>query len=65
MNQHQVEPLVHSPERAAQRLGVSLRAVYTLIAAGELKTFKRGKRRHIPDTECSQYVARQMAEAAK
>lgn len=59
-----VEPLAHSPERAAQRLGISTRAVYTHIATGELRSFKAGKRRLIPDTECQRFIARRMAEAA-
>ena len=57
------EPLAHSPERAAQRLGISTRAVYTLIAKGELRSFKLGKRRKIPDSECQRLVQAKMAEA--
>ena len=59
-----LEPLAHSPDRAAQRLGISTRAVYTHIATGELRSFKDGKRRLIPDTELQSYVQRKMAEAA-
>lgn len=58
-----LEPLAHSPDRAAQRLGISTRAAYTLIATGELRSFKSGKRRLIPDTELQQYVVRKLAEA--
>ena len=58
-----LEPLAHSPDRTAQRLGISTRAVYTLIATGELRSFKSGKRRLIPDTEAQRYIARKMAEA--
>jgi excisionase family DNA binding protein len=58
------EPLALSPENAAHRLGISTRAVYTLIASGELRSFKLGKRRLIPDAECQRIVARKMAEAA-
>lgn len=57
------EPLVHSPERAAKRIGVSTRAVYTMIAKGELRSYKDGKRRLIPDAECVRHVARKTAEA--
>ncbi len=60
----EVEPLVHSPEGAAQRLGISVRAVYTLIARGELRSYKEGKRRLIPDSECRRRVQRKLAEAA-
>jgi excisionase family DNA binding protein len=59
-----IEPLAHSPDRAAQRLGISTRAVYNHIATGELRSFKDGKRRLIPDTELQRYVQRKMSEAA-
>jgi len=58
------EPLAHSPERAAHRLGVSTRAIYTHIASGELRSFKDGKRRLIPDTELQRFVTRKLAAAA-
>lgn len=58
-----VEPLAHSPDRAAQRLGISLRAVYAHISTGELRSFKDGKRRLIPDTELHSFVQRKMALA--
>lgn len=64
MNKAQkIEPLAHSPDRAAQRLGISTRAVYTHIASGEIRSFKDGKRRLIPDAELQRFVARKMAEA--
>ena len=58
-----LDPLAHSPDRAAHRLGISTRAVYMHIAAGELRSFKDGKRRLIPETELQSYVQRKMAEA--
>lgn len=58
------DPLAHSPDRAAQRLGISTRAVYLHIASGELRSFKDGKRRLIPDTELQRFVLRKMAAAA-
>ncbi len=58
-----VQPLAHSPDRAAQRLGISTRAVYNRIASGEIRSFKDGKRRLIPDSECQSYVQRKMALA--
>lgn len=57
------EPLVHSPDSAARRIGVPTRAIYTLLAAGELKSFKLGKHRLIPDSELQQLVERKMSEA--
>ena len=59
-----VEPLAHSPTRAGKRIGVSTRQVYIHIASGELRSFKDGKRRLIPDAECQRFIARRMAEAA-
>ena len=59
-----VEPLAHSPVRAGKRIGVSTRQVYLHIASGELRSFKDGKRRLIPDTELQRFIARRMAEAA-
>ena len=58
------EPLAHSPYRAAQRLGISLREIYAHIAAGELKSFKLGKRRLIPEAELQSFVNRRMEQAA-
>jgi len=59
-----VEPLAYSPDRAAQRIGVSTRAIYTAIATGELRSFKIGKRRLITETELKGLVQRKLTEAA-
>ncbi|MBK9444391.1 MAG: helix-turn-helix domain-containing protein [Comamonadaceae bacterium] len=59
-----LEPLAHSPDSAAQRIGISTRAVYTAIATGELRSFKIGKRRLITDQELQNLVQRKMAQAA-
>ena len=61
---HKTEPLTYSPDRAAQRLGISTRAVYTHIATGELRSFKDGKRRLIPETELQRFVRRKLAAAS-
>lgn len=63
MDTSKIEPLAHSPDRAAQRLSISTRAVYSHIASGELRSFKDGKRRLIPDTELQRFVQRKMADA--
>ena len=57
------EALAHSPESAAHILTISTRGVYTLIATGELQSFKIGKRRLIPATELRRLVERKMAQA--
>ena len=58
-----IQPLAHSPDRAASRLGISTRAIYTHIATGELKSFKDGKRRLIPESELHSFVQRKMAQS--
>ena len=60
----EIEPLTYSPGGAARRIGMSTRAVYGLIASGELRSFKIGKRRLVPDAECQALVQRKMAKAA-
>ena len=57
-----VPPLVYSPNDAAIRLAIPLRAVYSLISAGQLRSYKDGKRRLIPDTELLRHVQQKMAE---
>lgn len=61
---HEFQPLAYSPDDAAKRIGTNTRAVYNLIASGELRSFKLGKRRLIPDAECQRLVQRKLAEAA-
>ena len=56
-------PLVHSPASAAQRLSMATRTFYDLIASGEIRSFKQGKRRLVPDTELQRYVERKLAQA--
>lgn len=58
-------PLAHSPDAAADRVGTTTRAIYALIASGELKSFKLGKRRLIPDVELRRLVERKMAEGER
>ena len=56
-------PLAHSPDHAAQRIGISTRAVYAAIASGELRSFKIGKRHLITDSELQSLVQRKLAQA--
>lgn len=64
MENTQLQPLAHSPDRAAIRIGKSTRSIYELIATGEIRSYKDGKRRLIPDTELQAYVQRKMEQAA-
>jgi excisionase family DNA binding protein len=63
MQKVRIQPLNYSPDDAAVRLAISTRAVYTLLATGELKSFKRGKRRLIPDEELRRWRDAQLATA--
>lgn len=49
--------------RGAKMLGIALSHAYTLIAAGELRTFKIGRRRMVAPAALSAYVERKEAEA--
>ena len=64
MENTQLQPLAHSPNSAAARLNESVRSVYTHIATGELRSYKSGKRRLIPDTELRSFVERRLAAAS-
>jgi excisionase family DNA binding protein len=57
-------PLLHSPERAAERLEVGRTTVYELIATGELESVKVGRLRRIPEVALVEYVERLRARAA-
>jgi excisionase family DNA binding protein len=59
-----VEPLNYSPTDAGKRLGIATRSVYEHIASGELRSFKLGKRRLIPDSELLRFIARKLREAS-
>ena len=64
MDNPTLPPLVHSPDSAARRLSMATRTFYDLIASGEIRSFKQGKRRLVPDTELQRYVERKMGEVA-
>ena len=63
-NPNQSDPLLHSPESAARRLSIATRTFYDLIAKGEIRSFKSGKRRLIPEAELRAYIERKMCEVA-
>lgn len=60
-----VAPLAYSPADAATRLGVSLRKIYEMLATGELRSAKLGKRRLIPDAELQRVLATRIADTRK
>jgi excisionase family DNA binding protein len=63
VNDSQLQPLAYSPDKAAIRIGKSTRSVYELIARGEIRSYRDGKRRLIPDTELQNYVQRKLTQA--
>lgn len=63
-NPNLIDPLLHSPESAARRLSMATRTFYDLIAKGEIRSFKSGKRRMIPETELRAYIERKMGMVA-
>lgn len=66
MNQaQQIAPLSVSVEDAAKIVGYSRSGVYELIASGELKAFKLGRRRLILMTELKSWVERAAKEGER
>jgi excisionase family DNA binding protein len=55
---NQIPPLCLSVEDAARVVGYSRSGVYELIASGELKAFKLGRRRLILMTELKAWIER-------
>lgn len=55
---NQIEPLSVSVEDAARIVGFSRSSIYELIAKGEVKTFKIGRRRLVLMTELKSWVER-------
>lgn len=55
---NQIVPLSVSVEDAARIVGYSRSGVYELIAAGDLKAFKLGRRRLILMTELKAWIER-------
>lgn len=54
----QMAPLSVSVEESARILGISRSATYELIAQGEIKTFKIGRRRLALASELKAFIAR-------
>ncbi len=51
-------PLMHAVEPAAARLGIGRSVMYRLIASGDIRSVKVGKRRLVPEAELVAYVGR-------
>jgi len=62
---NQIEPLSVSVEDAARIVGFSRSSIYELIAKGEVKTFKIGRRRLVLMTELKSWVERAAGVGAR
>jgi len=62
---HQIAPLSVSVEDAARIVGYSRSGVYELIASGDLKTFKLGRRRLILMAELKTWIERAAKDGAR
>ncbi|MBX7278054.1 helix-turn-helix domain-containing protein [Pseudomonas sp. ERGC3:05] len=62
---NQLSPLSVSVEDAARIVGYSRSGVYELIASGDLKAFKVGRRRLILMTELKAWVERAAKDGAR
>ncbi|QOQ75826.1 helix-turn-helix domain-containing protein [Pseudomonas poae] len=61
----QITPLSVSVEDAARIVGYSRSGVYELIASGDLKAFKLGRRRLILMTELKAWIERAAKDGAR
>lgn len=61
----QIAPLSVSVEDAARIVGFSRSGIYELIASGEIKGFKLGRRRLILMSELKSWIERAARENAK
>lgn len=64
-NPEHIAPLAVSVEEAARVVGYSRSGVYELIASGDLKAFKLGRRRLILMTELKAWIERAAKEGAR
>lgn len=60
MNTANPAPLAHAVNIAAARLGIGRVKLYELINSGEIKSFRIGAKRLIPESELQRFVAEQM-----
>ena len=61
----QIAPLAMSVEEASRVIGFSRSMLYELIAKGELKTFKVGRRRLVQMGELKSFIERASREGAQ
>jgi excisionase family DNA binding protein len=61
----QIQPLSVSVEEGGRQVGCSRSAMYELIAKGEIKSFKVGRRRLILMTELKTWIERAAKDGAR
>lgn len=64
MDSQEIAPLAHPVAAAGRRIGVSRTAMFGMIERGEIKSFKIGNRRLIPEDELKRIISERLAEAA-
>ncbi len=57
-------PLAYPVNEACARLGIGRVTLYALLKSGDLRGFKIGAKRLIPDSELQRIVAERMAAGA-
>lgn len=60
----EIPPILYRVEEAAEALRMSRSVVYELIRSGRLRTVKEGRRRLVPVTALTEYVADLIEENA-
>jgi excisionase family DNA binding protein len=57
------DPLLYTPEEAAERLRIARHRIFDLLRTGEIESIKLGRSRRIPAVALIEFVERQRAEA--
>ena len=56
------EPIAVRPDEAARLLGISRRAMFRVLASGEIRSVKMGHTRLVPTAEIRAWIARELDE---
>lgn len=58
MSEIEGAPRLHRVQAAADRIGMSRSRLYEILAAGEMRSVKVGRRRLIPESAIRDYIAK-------